>query len=100
MNRKRLWVQIGTVAVALVIGWLWTQRPSGAALLPTGVTTIEACATQGVVANLSLGSNIIGGVTCVADLDGNGLQEVIVSKSGSVTIINNNGTIRATISVP
>jgi len=41
--------------------------------------------------------SVTGSFVCVADLDGTGTKQIIVGNSSVVTIINNTGTVRKTI---
>jgi hypothetical protein len=108
-DNKTQWLQVGFVAAAIIVGsqmLAWSQRqesPAPAPLLTAATTTTTPTPNN---------AGCSGGL-CVADLDGNGKQEIIVltgcllngagcpgNGAQRLDIFNSDGTKRAAIQVP
>jgi len=61
-------------------------------------TSNPSCAISSAPAAVVNGETFTGAFACVADLDGTGTKQIILGNSNVVTIINNTGTVRKTIS--
>jgi len=61
-------------------------------------TSNPSCAITSAPTALENGEWITGSFVCVADLDGTGTKQIILGNSAVVTIINNTGAVRKTVS--
>jgi hypothetical protein len=120
---RRVLVTAGTVITTAVLMVLLWHEPSKVSAQSTGSATNPSCSISSMSLSGNTGFQGTGGApvgvwspnfVCVADLDGSGTKQVIVgyqkSTAGTVnygpppayevTIINNNGTVRATVPFP
>jgi hypothetical protein len=105
MRRK---VMIPVLLILIVVGlvWLW-HEPSIVNAQSASNATNPNCTSS----TLSSSNALYPLFACVADLDATGTKEIIVGVQNStsaagqpgtykITIINPNGTVRATITIP
>jgi hypothetical protein len=97
MTARGYWLLITAAAVSLVLGWQLAARGAPALTTPASQPP-AACASGTNFSNATAG--FAWGPICVADLDGNGKQEIIFVPwvfPQRLVIINNDGRVRATV---
>ena len=106
-------VIIPFLVVVVVVGliWIWHEPATVNAQSASNATNPTCTSASQNISNASLGWSPYPLFACVADLDANGNKEIIVGVQNTgvgagapgtykITIINHDGTVRATVTLP